>query len=224
MAPYCNAFSLASSLFSPRYIFRRFQKIELHFHPIPHAHHTQMWPFVDRPSMKDEEQQVVIQELQDLIRQLNSGEPLSLTLLAAYAAQSLGTKRKHDACPTEGDQVSHSLEQTRQEELTLFEKYIGPYDDVLAGAFRHINYEYNDAFDGHNNRRVGTGRYSDPYKLCDDGPKPNAHVWLGLFLGRNAEDGSRELDKQYDLTTSSLSNFHRNDDQPGPGISHIYDT
>jgi hypothetical protein len=174
--------------------------------------------------MKDEEQnfQVVIQELQELIRQLNSGEPLSLTLLAAYAAQSLGTKRKHDACPTEGDQVSHSLEQTRQEELTLFEKYIGPYDDVLAGAFRHINYEYNDAFDGHNNRREG--RYSDPYKVCNDGPKPNAHVWLGLFLGRDTENGSRELDKQYELTTSSSLNFHRNDDQPGPGISHIYDT
>ena len=167
---------------------------------------------------------VVIQVLQDLIRPLNSGEPLSLTLLAAYAAQSLG-KRKHSSCPQD-DKVSHSLEQTRQAELTLFEKYIGPYDDVLAGAFRHINYEYNDAFD-HLNRQGLTSRYSsDPYKAFDVGPRPNMHVWMGLFLGKNAEKESRELDKQHNELTSSSSIRHRNDDddQPRPGISHIFDT
>ena len=73
----------------------------------------------------------VISELQDLVLHPLTDEPplpLSLSILAAFA---LETK-----CSMETDDVEqHVIDQARQEQLGIFEKHIGPYQDIIDCAF-----------------------------------------------------------------------------------------
>ena len=95
----------------------------------------------------EEVKDTVLKDLQELLRHL-SAPPISLTILSSNAAKkrrrcgngissfssSLGNQSSED----------HFFEQARQEELKLFETYIGPYNDVLEGACRHVKSVYED--------------------------------------------------------------------------------
>jgi len=117
-------------------------------------------------TMKDEEESNnFLQELQDLIRPRLSNEPISLTILAAHAEKKKTPRFPYDKAP--------QLEQARQQELQLFEKYIGPYEDILAGAFRHVQNEYEDYNSDDN---LHSDRYNDPEITPSLGPRPDMHV------------------------------------------------
>ena len=134
----------------------------------------------------EEDEDTVIKDLQELIHEL-SGEPLSLILLSSFAA------RKHSFSNTEkssyfgpstsikGDVESttesdHHIEQARKEELALFERYIGPYEDVLSGVFHHVDIEYADEIFFNEDFDLENDRYLDPEFVVAQGPRLDMHV------------------------------------------------
>lgn len=158
----------------------------------------------DEEESDEEESKNFLQELQDLIRPRLSTEPISLTILAAHAEKR---KTPRFARSTYDETTTTQLEQARQQELQLFEKYIGPHEDILAGAFRHVQNEYADY---NSDDHVHSDRYNDPEITPSLGPRPDMHVWMGLFLGKEEEKRSRE---EYERDS---------EDCTGPFYSNVY--
>lgn len=130
------------------------------------------------------------QELHNLLIPLTeAGPPLGLSVLSYHALEI----KDGPSFDTE-DMV---LVSARNETLALFEKHIGPLQDIIHCASRHTTMRLLDEIHNFNNPRHGeliASRYNEPNTgiegLC--GPKPDCCVWVGLFLGRAAEKESRE--------------------------------
>eukprot|EP00550_Attheya_septentrionalis_P007690 CAMPEP_0198281842 /NCGR_PEP_ID=MMETSP1449-20131203/1717_1 /TAXON_ID=420275 /ORGANISM="Attheya septentrionalis, Strain CCMP2084" /LENGTH=577 /DNA_ID=CAMNT_0043977795 /DNA_START=56 /DNA_END=1789 /DNA_ORIENTATION=- len=135
----------------------------------------------------------VIDDLQNLLGPLTSYELLSLTVTSSFAAAAtIKSKRPKEKDTNALLCVEESLAQGRQEELHLFETHIAPYEDLLNAAAAHVNMIFGDEiFYFNTSYDRGKGRYTDPTRRDIEGPKPDLHVWMGLFLGPAAEKASR---------------------------------
>merc|ERR1711862_932593 len=98
-----------------------------------------------------------------------------------------------------------------QLELQIFEQLIGPYQEVLDSAAKLIKlvvseeiYYYDTGYDR------SDSCWCDPMPMCRyqylDGPLPDIHVYVGLFLGAEKEQESREKAKQDD-ENGGIDNF-----------------
>ena len=130
--------------------------------------------------MKEEEDDTLIEDLQDLLRPLTS-QPLSLAILSSHAANSNSKNRKEkrartSTSSTTEEEAAHHLKRVRKEELDLFESCIGPYEDVLAGACRHVKLQSSDQQFADRKDSELFQRYSDPDRHYVEGPQPDVHV------------------------------------------------
>jgi hypothetical protein len=128
-----------------------------------------------------------ISELQGLLLPL--GERTSLSSLA-FA--SLDKKQS-----SETDLVQKAvLEDARNNHMLLFEKHIGPYDAVIGCAQRHVKALVLDGVYCNSTGCEKINRYAHPSQPYIVGPRPDPCVWLGMFLGRSAEDEARAREKE----------------------------
>ena len=123
-----------------------------------------------------------ISELQGLLLPL--GERTSLSSLSSAA--SLDKKQSSEVDPV----------QARNSHLLLFEKHIGPYNAVIACAQRHVQALVLDGVYCNSTGCEDMNRYRHPSQLYISGPKPDPCVWLGMFLGKSAEDEARAREKE----------------------------
>jgi hypothetical protein len=129
-----------------------------------------------------------ISELQGLLLPL--GERTSL---ASLTPASLDKKQS----PSEKDPVHKTvLEDARNNQLLLFDKHIGPYTAVIGCAQRHVQALVLDGVYCNNTGCEKINRYVHPSQVYIAGPNPDPCVWLGMFLGRSAEEEARAREKE----------------------------
>ena len=108
-------------------------------------------------------------------------------------------KRSKEEClgQVEMNEVEREvLNHAWQDQLDLFQKHIGPYQDVIDAAFSHVNMIFGDEIfydDTVYSYDRGLGRYTDPKHHMREGPHPDLQIWLGLFCGREEEQDSCDL-------------------------------
>jgi hypothetical protein len=131
-----------------------------------------------------------ISELQGLLLPL--GERTSISSLASASA-SLDIEKTSETDPVQKTVLE---EDARNDQLLLFEKHIGPYDAVIGCAQRHVQALVLDGVYCYSTGCENINRYSHPSQVYIIGPKPDPCVWLGMFLGRSAEDEARAREKE----------------------------
>ena len=133
-----------------------------------------------------------VTDLQKLLQPL--GESLDLVVLAAL---SPADSRATDAELSQ--KVQHANDQAFASLAKVFERTVGPYDEVLGNALRIASWDFDDHLHYVNRRCAGDhprdDRYSHPTKrYMGAPPQPSVWVWLRLFGG---EECIEEIQKKY---------------------------
>lgn len=104
---------------------------------------------------------------------------------------------------TDGEAPNTREESFREQDcLALFEKHIGPYQEVLDNAARHAQNLWRDEVFCFKTgcEPVNYERYLYPRFGRINGPRPDVSVWVGLFFGR--EEQGRLKDEKLKADTS----------------------
>ena len=121
--------------------------------------------------------------LQSLLAALTGSCPTLLDLTALAYLAGAG----HSGAGAGGDDIA--TEVAERNALELFERHVGPRDEVLANAKRHADWALSDAVYAANSGvddDVGAERYRHPQNRMMLGPVLEHSVWVRMFLGEAA--------------------------------------
>jgi len=112
---------------------------------------------------------------------------------------NVSVKREHGNGGAVNDHDTDTRENEEQLKLQLFEEHIGPYQEVLDSASALITKVVSDEiFYFETSYDRGFDRWWDPFHRHLEAPRPDVHVYVGLFNGAKKEQESRRQEREDD--------------------------